>query len=234
VKIGTHETHPAADLFPLVEGAEFDALVADVKQRGLRNPVVLFNGRLLDGRNRLRACLAADVEPRFVHFSGSDADAWGEVWSQNSERRHLAAPWKAAIRLRFDNEIRDLRERVAENANAARSAALAGKSNNPSGKARSKTLTPASASRSKPGPGVTRKALAKAAGVGVQKALRRRQLLPWIDGTGPVWRSRFATAQAQGRRDVVPVGAHGLHPVALARHRTLVSGAVPDALQRHA
>jgi ParB-like chromosome segregation protein Spo0J len=81
--------HPLADAFPLIEGVEFNQLVADIKANGLIEPIVLLDGRILDGRNRYRACMAAGVEPRFTRFRGDDPAAF--VGSANIHRRHLTA-----------------------------------------------------------------------------------------------------------------------------------------------
>ena len=51
--------HPLADLFPLLEGEDFEQLVTDIRENGLYEPIVMLDGRILDGRNRYRACLSA-------------------------------------------------------------------------------------------------------------------------------------------------------------------------------
>lgn len=100
MKIAGLETHPAADLFPLMEGAELKALAEDIKKNGLRNPVVLYaeNGKrlVLDGRNRLRACEMAGVmaDTEFWVGEGSPVE-W--VVSQNLHRRHLTTSQRAIV-----------------------------------------------------------------------------------------------------------------------------------------
>jgi hypothetical protein len=95
------KTHPAADVFPLIEGVDFDLLVADLKANGLIYPITVFKDMILDGRNRYRACLEARVEPRFVEFDGDDAIAF--VVSVNIKRRHLDESQRAMVAARLAN-----------------------------------------------------------------------------------------------------------------------------------
>jgi ParB-like chromosome segregation protein Spo0J len=80
--------HPLADIFPLMEGEEFDELVGDIKRRGLHEPIVIFEDQVL-GRNRVRACETAGVEPHYKEFKGTEEEARRYVISANILRRHL-------------------------------------------------------------------------------------------------------------------------------------------------
>jgi hypothetical protein len=53
--IGGYKVHPAASLFPLIEGEDFEDLVFSIKTLGVLQPIVVSKGMLIDGRNRLRA-----------------------------------------------------------------------------------------------------------------------------------------------------------------------------------
>jgi hypothetical protein len=106
----TLEFHPLANLFPLIEGKEFDALVDDISEHGLREQVVLLDGKVLDGRNRYRALevLKADDQPRhFIEFEqlwfGQDAhsDPLAYVLSKNLHRRHLNESQRAMVAARL-------------------------------------------------------------------------------------------------------------------------------------
>jgi len=91
----SYELHPLCTLFPRVTGAEFAALVADIRDNGLRQPIVLHDGMILDGGNRYRACIDAGVEPSFVEFGGGNLVSF--VLSANLHRRHMSAAQQAAI-----------------------------------------------------------------------------------------------------------------------------------------
>lgn len=92
--------HPAADLFPLLADNELAELAEDIRSHGLLEPVWLVpdgNGELLvlDGRNRLRACELAGVEPRTRVYDGDDP--YGFAISLNLHRRHLTVGQRAMI-----------------------------------------------------------------------------------------------------------------------------------------
>src|SRR3974377_2039492 len=61
--------HPLSGIIPLLGGEDFTAFVANIRDNGLLEPIVLHpDGSILDGRNRYRACIEAGVEPRFRTF----------------------------------------------------------------------------------------------------------------------------------------------------------------------
>ena len=90
--------HGLANIFPLIEGAAFDDLASDIREHGLRDPIVIFEGAILDGRNRYRAATAVGAELRFRDFDpSSDGDPLGFVMSANLHRRHLADGQRSAV-----------------------------------------------------------------------------------------------------------------------------------------
>jgi hypothetical protein len=98
--------HPLASVFPELHkwSPEFLALVEDVRMRGLLVPVTMFQGMVLDGRSRVRACDRAGVEitgDMRLEYAGNDPE--GFVLSMNYHRRHLTVGSRAFIGLRRAN-----------------------------------------------------------------------------------------------------------------------------------
>jgi hypothetical protein len=88
--------HPVASLFPEMPAADFVALVADIRQNGVKVPILVHRGKILDGRHRYRACLELGIACPVVQWDGEDA--WLEAQSRNMLRRHLAKDQIYAIR----------------------------------------------------------------------------------------------------------------------------------------
>ena len=56
------EFHPVSEIFPLMQGEQYDQLVQNIRDNGLLEPIWLHEDQIVDGRNRYRACLDAGVE----------------------------------------------------------------------------------------------------------------------------------------------------------------------------
>jgi N6-adenosine-specific RNA methylase IME4 len=100
-----YKTHPAADHFPMLDETRFDELVASVRRDGLIDPIILLDGMILDGRNRLRACSVIGMEPRFEMFAGDNP--FDYVESKNIERRDLEPFQRETIRLLIRKDSRE-------------------------------------------------------------------------------------------------------------------------------
>lgn len=87
--INKAEWHTAACIFPMLPDHELHELSEDIRTHGQREPIVMFEGKVLDGRNRWLACKLAGVIPKTRLFSGTSLDALNYVWSVNVKRRHL-------------------------------------------------------------------------------------------------------------------------------------------------
>lgn len=106
----TLEVHPYAELFPLIEGEEFERFAADIRDNGLRDKIVLLDGRILDGRNRYRAALhhqlpGADGDAAWFKDFHEEAEGDPLAWvlSKNLSRRHLNESQRAVVAARLAN-----------------------------------------------------------------------------------------------------------------------------------
>jgi hypothetical protein len=88
--------HEVASLLPQMEQADFLELVADIRRHGLREPIWLFEGRIIDGRHRYRACLELGLTPQFREWSGQGS-LIEFVISMNLRRRHLTPTQRAVL-----------------------------------------------------------------------------------------------------------------------------------------
>ncbi len=89
------QAHPYADIFPKLEGDLLRELADDIKERGLREAIWTYQGKILDGRNRYAACMLAGVKADLRAFKGSDTEALSFVVSANIRRRHLTVEQRA-------------------------------------------------------------------------------------------------------------------------------------------
>lgn len=85
-----YESHPIALMFPMMTDVELAELADDTKTNGQAEPIALYEGKILDGRNRYQACRLAGVEPRITELEKLESPI-SYVVSKNPQRRHLSA-----------------------------------------------------------------------------------------------------------------------------------------------
>ena len=89
--------HPVAELFPELSREDFAALVEDIRLHGVKMPILVHKGQILDGRHRYKACRQLGKRCPSIEWDGRDP--WLEAQSRNLLRRHLGKEQIYAIRL---------------------------------------------------------------------------------------------------------------------------------------
>ena len=110
--------HPLATLFPDMSARDYVALREDIRQHGVRVPILVHGGEILDGRHRYRACRELGKPCPAVEWNGSHP--WLEVQSRNLLRRHLAKEQVCAIQRIAAERFPQIAELVQEAKTEAR------------------------------------------------------------------------------------------------------------------
>ena len=93
--ITPYEFHELCRIFPRCTDEELQLLVSDIRENGLLTPITLYEGKILDGRNRYLACQMLNKEPDYVKFDGDAPLPF--VISRNLCRRHLSESQRAMV-----------------------------------------------------------------------------------------------------------------------------------------
>lgn len=107
-----YPTHRFANFIPVADGADQFALRQSIEAIGQVEPIVLFEGAILDGRHRYKACTVVGVEPKFVDFEGDEEAALQFVLAKNIARRNLTTIQKLRLREQLTPEIERLRNKA--------------------------------------------------------------------------------------------------------------------------
>lgn len=109
-----YATHRYADYVPVADDKDQFALRQSITEIGLLEPIVLFEGAILDGRHRYKACQVVGVEPRFTEFEGDEEQALQFVLARNVARRQLTTIQKLNLREKLVPEIARLKAAAQE------------------------------------------------------------------------------------------------------------------------
>lgn len=98
-QLDTLVAHPLAELLPAMSFDDFQELQKDVIANGVRVPIVMADGKILDGRHRVNALLMADnwQASAPIQEVGAKTSLSDAVIAMNISRRHLRPKQRAQL-----------------------------------------------------------------------------------------------------------------------------------------
>lgn len=222
------EFHEVANLFPMMKKKELRELADNIVQEGLQDRITLFEGKILDGRNRYRACEIAGIAPEFVEFKGKNPWEW--IWSENAERRSITKEQKALIWLKKNErsgEWEAKQKLIEEEANQKRSEAATQRSRKKDGTLASSGSTTCATTGSRKNHEVGQEARAKASKTN-RGAIARAEVLrkerPDLAQEVMMGRMKMAAALRQAKKEKILEQIDNEEiPLPTGRFRTIVA-----------
>jgi len=93
-----HPFHDVVELFPRMTDEQFEALVDDIKANGVRVPVLMHEGQIVDGRHRWLACDRLGIKCPTTNLELNDGESMvSYVIALNLKRRHLTTSQRAMV-----------------------------------------------------------------------------------------------------------------------------------------
>lgn len=102
--------HPVCYDFPPLSPDQRTELAKSIQEHGCKVPVVLWNGQIIDGRNRAEICEDRGIEPPTKVFEGTEAQAIEHAWILNGPRRHMTPSQRALAGERLFHRLKTLAE----------------------------------------------------------------------------------------------------------------------------
>lgn len=103
------------NIFPDMVDEEYQILLSDLKQNGYDSsqPIHLFQGNILDGWNRYKACLNLNIDPEYIEFEGTEVEAMQFVMRTNKRRNLTSSQW-ACIAVEAESIVKKIKEEAKE------------------------------------------------------------------------------------------------------------------------
>jgi ParB-like chromosome segregation protein Spo0J len=104
------------NIFPEAKDEDFKELLEDIRANGFDEtmPIITYQGDILDGWNRWRACEILGIKPSIVDFDYGDSEALAYTLRTN-KRRNMPSGQKAALAVEAEELMAKIRDEAARN-----------------------------------------------------------------------------------------------------------------------
>lgn len=93
------KVHPLATMFPLLTGKEYESRKQSIKEVGQLEPILVYQGQIVDGRTRYRICQELGRPPKIEEWTGDPETLWEVVVAKAVQNRTLSSGARAVAAL---------------------------------------------------------------------------------------------------------------------------------------